>query len=87
MRKAEGLEKMREIIIKLTDEQYGRIIRVCNKRNKSPGSMCKHMLLQLADNDEIEAVTGKRRSDSSVVKRQRYRNQRRKRHENWADRY
>ena len=77
---------MREITIVLTDEQYSRIIRTCNKRNRSPAGICKHMLLQLADNDEIEAVTGKRRSDSSVVKRQRYVNQRRKRHENWADR-
>lgn len=77
---------MKEITIVLTDEQYSRIIRTCNKRNRSPAGICKHMLLQLADNDEIEAVTGKRRSDSSVVKRQRYRNQRRKRHENWADR-
>ena len=40
-----------------------------------------YMLLQLADNDEIEAVTGKRRSDSSVVKRQMYVNQRRKKHD------
>lgn len=78
---------MKEITIVLTDEQYSRIIRTCNKRNRSPGSMCKHMLLQLADNDEIEAVTGKRRSDSSVVKKQQYNNQTRgKRHENWADR-
>lgn len=77
---------MKEITIVLTDEQYSRIIRTCNKRNRSPAGICKHMLLQLADNDEIEAVTGKRRSDSSAVKRQRYRNQRRKRHENWADR-
>ena len=77
---------MKEITIVLTDEQYSRIIRTCNKRNRSPAGICKHMLLQLADNDEIEAVTGKRRSDSSVVKRQRYVNQRRKRHENWADR-
>ena len=70
---------MREITIVLTDEQYARIIRTCNKRNRSPAGICKHMLLQLADNDEIEAVTGKRRSDSSAVKRQRYRKQRRKR--------
>ena len=69
---------MREITIKLTDEQYDRIIKVCNKRNRSPAGICKHMLLQLADNDEIEAVTGKRRSDSSAVKRQRYVNRRRK---------
>lgn len=72
---------MKEITIVLTDEQYSRIIRTCNKRNRSPAGICKHMLLQLADNDEIEAVTGKRRSDSSVVKRQMYVNQRRKKHD------
>ena len=72
---------MREITIVLTDEQYARVIRTCNKRNRSPAGICKHMLLQLADNDEIEEVTGKRRSDYSVVKKQRYNNQRRKRNE------
>ena len=72
---------MREITIVLTDEQYARVIRTCNKCNRSPAGICKHMLLQLADNDEIEAVTGKRRSDAAVVKRQRYNNQRRKRNE------
>ena len=73
---------MKEITIVLTDEQYSRIIRTCNKRNRSPAGICKHMLLQLADNDEIEEATGKRRSDSSVVKKQQYNNQTRgKRHE------
>lgn len=72
---------MKEITIVLTDEQYSRIIRTCNKRNRSPAGICKHMLLQLADNDEIEAVTGKRQSDSSAVKRQRYRNQVRRKRE------
>ena len=62
---------MREIIIKLTDEQYDRIIKVCNKRNRSPAGICKHMLLQLADNDEIEQVTGKRMNDARVLKRHR----------------
>lgn len=69
---------MREITIVLTDEQYARVIRTCNKRNRSPTGICKHMLLQLADNDEIEDVTGKRRSDYSVVKKQRYNNQHKK---------
>ena len=69
---------MREITIVLTDEQYARVIRTCNKRNRSPAGICKHMLLQLADNDEIEDVTGKRRSDYSVVKKQRYNNQKRR---------
>lgn len=77
---------MKEITIKLDDKQYVRIMSAATKRRTTPWTLAKHMLLQLADNDEIEAVTGKRRSDSSVVKRQRYRNQRRKRHENWADR-
>ena len=76
---------MREITIVLTDDQYNRIIRTCNKRNRSPAGICKHMLLQLADNDEIEDVTGKRRSDYSVVKKQRYNNQKRKRHEYRCD--
>ena len=77
---------MREITITFTDEQYNRIIRTCNKRNRSPGSMCKHMLLQLADNDEIEEATGKRRSDYAVVKKQRYKNQGRTKYESRSDR-
>lgn len=76
---------MREITIVLTDEQYNRVIRTCNKRNRSPEGICKHMLLQLADNDEIEEVTGKRRSDYSVVKKQRYNNQKRRKYENRID--
>ena len=76
---------MREITIVLTDEQYNRVIRTCNKRNRSPAGICKHMLLQLADNDEIEDVTGKRRSDYSVVKKQRYNNQKRRKYENRID--
>ena len=72
---------MREITIKVDDKQYARIMAVCSKRRTTPWSLAKHMLLQLADNDEIEAVTGKRRSDSSVVKRQMYVNQRRKKHD------
>lgn len=74
---------MREITITLTDEQYSRIIKVCNKRNRSPAGICKHMLLQLADNDEIESVTGKHRSDCTVVKKQRYNNQKRKENRCW----
>lgn len=77
---------MKEITIKLDDKQYDRIMIAASKRRTTPWTLAKHMLLQLADNDEIEAVTGKRRSDVSVVKRQRYVNRRRKRHENWADR-
>ena len=76
---------MREITIVLTDEQYARVIRTCNKRNRSPAGICKHMLLQLADNDEIEDVTGKRRSDYSVVKKQRYNNQKRRKYESRID--
>ena len=72
---------MKEIIIKLDDKQYDRIMSAAAKRRTTPWTLAKHMLLQLADNDEIEAVTGKRRSDSSVVKRQRYVNQRRKKHD------
>ena len=72
---------MREITIKLDDKQYTRIMAAAAKRRTTPWTLAKHMLLQLADNDEIEAVTGKRRSDSSVVKRQMYVNQRRKKHD------
>ena len=72
---------MREITIKLDDKQYDRIMIAASKRRTTPWTLAKHMLLQLADNDEIEAVTGKRRSDYSVVKKQRYNNQRRKRNE------
>lgn len=77
---------MKEIIIKVDDKQYTRIMSAASKRRTTPWTLAKHMLLQLSDNDEIEAVTGKRRSDYSVVKKQRYNNQRRKRHENWTDR-
>ena len=69
---------MREITIKVDDKQYTRIMAVCSKRRTTPWSLAKHMLLQLADNDEIEEVTGKRRSDYSVVKKQRYNNQNRR---------
>ena len=44
------------------------------KRRTTPWTLAKHMLLQLADNDEIEEATGKRRSDFSVVKKQKYNN-------------
>lgn len=72
---------MREITIKLDDKQYTRIMAAAAKRRTTPWTLAKHMLLQLADNDEIEAATGKRRSDSSVVKRQRYVNRRRRQYE------
>ena len=66
---------IKEITISLCDKEYKRVMSVANKRRKSPASLCKHILLQLADNDEIEEVTGKRKSDSSVYKKQRYNNQ------------
>ena len=72
---------MREITIKLDDKQYTRIMAAAAKRRTTPWTLAKHMLLQLADNDEIEAATGKRRNDVSVVKRQMYVNQRRKKHD------
>lgn len=64
---------MREITIKLDDNQYTRIMSAATKRRTTPWTLAKHMLLQLADNDEIEAVTGKRRSEAAVVKRRRKR--------------
>lgn len=70
---------MKEITIKLDDTQYTRIMAATTKRRTTPWSLAKHMLLQLADNDEIEAVTGKRRSDAAVVKRQRCSDQNRRR--------
>ena len=69
---------MKEITIKLDDKQYDRIMTAASKRRTTPWALAKHMLLQLADNDEIEEATGKRRGDYSVVKKQRYNNQRRK---------
>ena len=74
---------MREITIKLDEKQYTRIMSAATKRRTTPWSLAKHMLLQLADNDEIEAVTGKRRNDVSVVKRQWYNNQSRRK--KWGD--
>lgn len=69
---------MKEITIKLDDTQYTRVMAAATKRRTTPWSLAKHMLLQLADNDEIEAVIGKRRSEAAVVKRQRYNNQSRR---------
>lgn len=76
---------MKEITIKLDDKQYTRIMAAASKRRTTPWTLAKHMLLQLADNDEIEEVTGKRRSDYSVVKKQRYNNQKRRRYERRCD--
>lgn len=76
---------MREITIKLDEKQYSRIMVAATKRRTTPWTLAKHMLLQLADNDEIEEVTGKRRSDYSVVKKQKYNNQKRKRYEYRCD--
>ena len=61
---------MKEITIKLDDKQYDRIMAAAAKRRTTPWTLAKHMLLQLADNDDIEAVTGKRKSDNSVYKKQ-----------------
>ena len=74
---------MKEITIKLDDKQYDRIMAAADKRRTTPWTLAKHMLLQLADNDEIEAATGKRRNDVSVVKRQWYNNQSRRK--KWGD--
>ena len=66
---------MKEITIRLSDKEFDRVMSVANKRRRSPASLCKHILLQLADNDEIEEVTGKRHADYKVYKKQRYNNQ------------
>ena len=73
---------MKEITIRLSDKEFDRVMSVANKRRKSPAGLCKHILLQLADNDEIEEVTGQRKSDSSVYKKQRYNNQGNRKKEN-----
>lgn len=65
---------MKEITIKLEDKQYDRIMTAASKRRTTPWTLAKHMLLQLADNDEIEDATGKHMSDFSVVKKQKYNN-------------
>lgn len=62
---------MKEITIKLDDKQYDRIMAAAAKRRTTPWTLAKHMLLQLADNDEIEQVTGKRMNDARVLKRHR----------------
>lgn len=66
---------MKEITIRLSDKEFDRVMSVANKRRRSPASLCKHILLQLADNDEIEEVTGKRHADYKVYKKQRHNNQ------------
>lgn len=73
---------MKEITIRLSDKEFDRVMSVANKRRRSPASLCKHILLQLADNDEIEEVTGKRRADYKVYKKQRYNNQGNRKKEN-----
>ena len=65
---------MKEITKRLSDKEFDRVMSVANKRRRSPASLCKHILLQLADNDEIEEVTGKRKTDSSVYRKQQYNN-------------
>ena len=62
---------MKEITIKLDDKQYDRIMAAASKRRITPCSLAKHILLQLADNDEIEQVAGKRMNDARVSKRHR----------------
>lgn len=62
---------MKEITIKLDDNQYTRIMSAATKRRTTPWTLAKHMLLQLADNDEVEQVTGKRMNDARVSKRHR----------------
>ena len=62
---------MREITIKVDDKQYTRIMAMCSKRRTTPWSLAKHILLQLAENDAIEQVTGKRMNDARVLKRHR----------------
>ena len=73
---------MKEITIRLSDKEFDRVMSVANKRRRSPASLCKHILLQLADNDEIAEVTGKRHADYKVYKKQRYNNQGNRKKEN-----
>lgn len=60
---------MKEITIRLSDDEYRQVMAVAGRRHKHPASLFKHIMLQLHTNDEISDYTGKRRSDASVIKR------------------
>ena len=60
---------MKEITIRLSDEEYRQVMAVAGRRHKHPASLFKHIMLQLYTNDEISDYTGKRKSDASVIKR------------------
>ena len=60
---------MKEITIRLSDEEYQIIMAVARRRHKHPASLFKHIMFQMNSNDEISDYTGKRRSDASVIKR------------------
>lgn len=60
---------MKEITIRLSDEEYRIIMAVAGRRHKHPASLFKHIMFQMNSNDEISDYTGKRKSDASVIKR------------------
>lgn len=68
VRKVE-VQMMKEITIRLSEEEYQRVMAVAGRRHKHPASLFKHIMFQLHSNDEISDYTGKRKSDVSVIKR------------------
>lgn len=60
---------MKEITIRLSDDEYRQVMAVAGRRHKHPASLFKHIMFQLHTNDEISDYTGKRKSDASVIKR------------------
>lgn len=60
---------MKEITIRLSDEEYRIIMAVAGRRHKHPASLFKHIMFQMNSNDEISDYTGKRKSDANVIKR------------------
>lgn len=60
---------MKEIIIRLSDDEYKQVMAVAGRRHKHPASLFKHIMFQMNSNDEISEYTGKRKSDASVIKR------------------
>lgn len=60
---------MKEITIRLSDDEYRQVMAVAGRRHKHPASLFKHIMLQLHTNDEISDYIGKSKSDASVIKR------------------
>lgn len=50
---------MKRIMIEVSDDEYRKILFGCNRRNTSPESLCKRMLLQIGNNESINAAKHK----------------------------